>query len=612
MRTRVLMATLFTGMVVLIAPGAVRQARAQQTGFVVNRFEPAERGSDWFSLDSLDLRSKRDASGNKISVFPAVGVTGDYNYRSLVVYNPDDTVRASIVRNQLIMHAGASIALVDRVRFGVDMPFQLFADGHQGAVRGQVFNAPSNDQALGDLRLGVDLRVYGVHGDPFTVAIGAQAALPTGDRSSYMSDGSVRVLPRVQVAGDLGPVAYAARLGFQYRGLGQSYAGSPIGSEFNYAISLGVRALDRKLLIGPEFFGSTVVTDGAAFSKQATPLEGIMGIHVHAGDFLIGAGVGAGLTRGFGAPLVRTLLSFEWAPAFDNGPPPVVAPIDTDGDGINDTEDACKTTPGVRTNDPKTNGCPPADQDRDGIFDKDDACIDVPGVKSDDPKKNGCPPDKDGDGVYDKDDACIDVPGVKSDDPKKNGCPPDKDNDGVPDADDACPDIAGIKSTNPKFNGCPADRDNDGVLNEVDACPDEPGKPDPDPKKNGCPKAFVQNGQIKILDQVKFKTASAQILPGKDSEEVLQAVLKVINDHPEIKKLRVEGHTDNRGAAPYNQTLSASRAASVVKWLVAHGVDATHLTSVGFGQDKPIARNDTEDGRRENRRVEFHIDEETK
>src|SRR4029079_18416186 len=106
--------------------------------------------------------------------------------------------------------------------------------------------------------------------------------------------------------------------------------------------------------------------------------------------------------------------------------------------------------------------------------------------------------------------------------------------------------------------------------------------------KNGCPKAFVKDGQIKIIDQVKFKTGSAEILPGKDSEEVLQAVLKILNDHPEIKKVRVEGHTDNRGGAALNKKLSKDRAGSVVAWLVKKGIAKPRLSNEGFGPDRPI------------------------
>ena len=606
MRTRAVLSSILASALLTITSSS----HAQQAGFAVNRFEPAERGSEWFTLDSLDLRSKRIARETKLPVFPAVGVTFDYNHNALVAYNTDDTVRAAIVRNQFVLNAGASLAFADRFRVGVNMPFQLFADGKQGAVQGRVYGGPSNDQALGDLRLSADVRLLGTYGEAFTAALGVQVSLPTGDVSSYMSDGGARVMPRAQVAGDIGAFTYAARLAFQYRALGDTFGGSPIGSEFNYALSAGVHPFTRDVLIGPELFGSTVISDGAAFAKRSTPVEGIFGAHFRAKCFWIGAGVGAGLTRGFGAPSVRTLLSIEWAPPWDK-PIPDATPTDSDGDGVLDRDDACVNVPGIKTHDPKTNGCPapPSDRDADGIVDAEDACPDKAGVRSDDPKKNGCPPDKDGDGIADAEDACPEIAGVKSDDPKKNGCPPDKDGDGVYDVDDACVDVPGVKSSNPKFNGCPEDMDGDGIKNDVDACPDQKGEPDPNPAKNGCPRAVISNGQIKVLDQVRFKTSSADILPGKDSEDVLQAVLKILKEHPELKKVRIEGHTDNRGAAEYNKALSKNRAASVAKWLVAHGIEALRLSSAGFGQDTPLTTNETEDGRQQNRRVEFHVEE---
>jgi outer membrane protein OmpA-like peptidoglycan-associated protein len=344
-----------------------------------------------------------------------------------------------------------------------------------------------------------------------------------------------------------------------------------------------LRLAERKLLLGPELFGSTVVTSPeGAFQTANTPLEAIFGAHYLAGDeWRLGAGAGGGLTRGYGSPTFRALLSLEWVPPVEKAPPPPPEPK------------------------PER-----PDRDRDGVYDDEDACADVPGVRTEDPKTNGCPPDRDGDGVIDAEDACPDTPGVKTDDPKTNGCPPDRDKDGIPDAQDACPDAPGPKTDDPKTNGCPPDpdRDKDGIPNELDACPDEPGPADPDPKRNGCPKAFVQAGQIKILDQVKFKTGSAQILPGKDSQDVLQAVLAVLQKHAEIAKVRVEGHTDNVGTAPFNKKLSEDRAASVAKWLVAHGVDASRMSSAGFGLERPIADNTTPEGRRENRRVEFHIE----
>ena len=223
------------------------------------------------------------------------------------------------------------------------------------------------------------------------------------------------------------------------------------------------------------------------------------------------------------------------------------------------------------------------------------------------------PPDRDHDGILDAQDACPDVPGEPTDDPKTNGCPPpppDRDKDGVPDATTPAPTSPGSRPSDPKTNGCPPpppdpDRDKDGIPNETDACPDEPGPQNPDPKKNGCPQAIVKNNQIVILDQVKFATGSARILPASDG--ILTAVMKILVDHPEIKKLSIEGHTDNRGSAAMNKRLSASRAASVVAWLTTKGIEKARLSSVGYGLERPIDSNETDEGRQKNRRVEFHI-----
>jgi OmpA-OmpF porin, OOP family len=89
----------------------------------------------------------------------------------------------------------------------------------------------------------------------------------------------------------------------------------------------------------------------------------------------------------------------------------------------------------------------------------------------------------------------------------------------------------------------------------------------------------------------------------------LNAVTKILDEHPEITKIGIEGHTDNRGAAAYNKRLSERRAASVVKWLVARGVAKSRLSSAGYGMERPIDSNDTDEGRQANRRVEFHIQE---
>jgi OOP family OmpA-OmpF porin len=566
--SKTLLRALVSWSVAAVLCGLPASAEAQTApGFALDRFEPSERGSEWFVHDTLDIRG---------TVRPAFGVVLDYGYKPYVLVNSDDSENTSIVTDQLFLHVGGSIVFVSRVRLGVNLPLLLTEDGSQtgGVVNGQRV-VGATGAGVGDVRIGLDLRLVGTYGEPFTLAVGGRVWLPSGDAAKYLGDGEVRVGPQLAAAGDIDAFVYAASLGIVYRANSAGFVGHPTGSEATFGAAMGVRVLEKKLVVGPEIWGSTVLAGGdAVFGGRTTPFALIGGAHYTAGDFRFGLGAGPGLSHAAGTPIVRALASIEYVPAFAE----VLKPTDRDGDGVFDTEDACPDTPGVRTDDPKTNGCPPP------------------------------PPDRDRDGIPDSEDACPDVPGVRTDDPKTNGCPSDRDKDGIPDSEDACPDVPGVRTNDPKTNGCPPDpdRDKDGILNEVDACPDVPGPKSDDPKTSGCPRVFIKNAQIEILEQPKFDFNRAVIKAESDS--LLAEVAKVMKDHPEIKRVTVEGHTDSVGSSEYNKVLSQQRAEAVVKWLVDHGIAKESLSAQGMGKEHPIAPNDTDAGRALNRRVEFHIE----
>jgi OOP family OmpA-OmpF porin len=578
-----------------LVTGLAATASAQASGFAIDHFNPSERGSDWFAEDSLDFRG-----ANR----PAIGLVAEYADRPLVIVNANGSTNSSPVKDQLILHPGASVVLFDRLRLAFDLPVVVFADGNAGAVTTTAYPATTSG-GLGDLRVSADGRLYGKYGDPFTLAAGLSVFLPIGSTSAYASDGEVRVLPRVAVAGDLGIVAYAAHVGLQVRPVDNAFPGYPTGTEVDVGGSIGIRALRRHLLVGPEVYGSTVVTNAsAAFSTRQTPVEGLLGVHyAFASDWRIGGGLGMGLTRGFGEPLVRGLLAIEWIPADAS------TLVDRDKDSIADDADACPDVAGVASEDPRRNGCPLPDRDHDGVPDALDACPDVPGVKTDDARTNGCPGDRDHDGIPDSEDACPDSAGVRMTDKATNGCAPDSDHDGIPDAEDACPDIPGVKTDDPKTNGCPnLDRDKDSIRNEEDACPDAAGPSDPDPKRNGCPEAFLQDDLLKLADPIGFDGTGATIAGDAETKRALEGALTFLVKHPEVKHVRVEGHTDNQGNANANRALAAQRAGSVISWLTAHGIAPSRVTSMGVGGDSPIQDNTTEEGRRANRRIELHVE----
>ena len=112
----------------------------------------------------------------------------------------------------------------------------------------------------------------------------------------------------------------------------------------------------------------------------------------------------------------------------------------------------------------------------------------------------------------------------------------------------------------------------------------------------------------RLLDQVLFASGKADL--NARAKSVLNRVAKVLNEFPS-QPVGVEGHTDNQpikhSGWESNQVLSMARAKTVMNYLITQGVDRNRLTPVGYGEDKPIALNDTAAGRQKNRRVEIII-----
>lgn len=113
----------------------------------------------------------------------------------------------------------------------------------------------------------------------------------------------------------------------------------------------------------------------------------------------------------------------------------------------------------------------------------------------------------------------------------------------------------------------------------------------------------IENGEVKIIKEVQFKTASAELLP--ESDEALLIIKKYLDDKSYITLVRVEAHTDNSGNAQAVQQLTEQRALAVCKRLAALGVDCKRILPVGFGGNKPVADNSTPEGKAQNRRISF-------
>jgi len=129
--------------------------------------------------------------------------------------------------------------------------------------------------------------------------------------------------------------------------------------------------------------------------------------------------------------------------------------------------------------------------------------------------------------------------------------------------------------------------------------PEEPAPPPPPPRVQ------VKDDRIELGETVQFETSSANLV--SQSKTLLDEVAAELRQHPEITKVLIEGHTDSKAGKQYNQHLSEQRAAAVKSYLVGQGIKGDRLATKGYGEDRPVADNGTEEGRFKNRRVDFKI-----
>ena len=206
------------------------------------------------------------------------------------------------------------------------------------------------------------------------------------------------------------------------------------------------------------------------------------------------------------------------------------------------------------------------------------------------------PKDSDGDGVFDDLDECPNVVGTKD----NKGCPwPDSDKDGLSDNKDECPKIAGPIEN----RGCPyGDTDGDGLNDNEDECPKTSG-----PVTNkGCP--IIEKKDQEVVD------VAVKNLEFKTNQTVIQQIsfpsLNTLVEKLKEKEnwiLNLSGHTDNLGDDDANMILSKNRSEAVKQYLISQGISESRIKVNYFGETKPIADNNSSEGRQKNRRVEFVI-----
>jgi outer membrane protein OmpA-like peptidoglycan-associated protein len=557
---------------------AARPAAAQQQTFHLDRLEVPGAPDDGVVLF-------RPAVQDAAILYGQLGVGLSVDPLRMGNITNGAVQRASAgnaITDQLSTYMSAGVEFLNRFTFGVTFPAAWLEGGNQPSpvanqflAQGAVTTFSTTGPAIGDTRLDFRGLVWRSPDQAWSFGAEFGVFIPTGSSTNFGGDGSASWLPMVN--GEWTPprlplpLTFVADMGLHFRpdnavndpaGVHGAAQGLGVGNEWRWAIG-ALMPIGTRFRVGATIFGQTGLQNDSTvgntiFTSQNTPIEwnaeGRMKMPLPGLERLFfGASVGTRLTDGYGGPDLRVvaLAGSYWTIEDTNPPAPDRRIRESIHDSLKDT-------------------------DGDGIPDDVDACPTVPEDHKEPDPNDGCP------------------------------APADRDHDGVPDDVDKCPDVPQGKVG---LNGCP-DADKDGIPDATDACPKVPGDPDPDPKKNGCPKHIrLEGSSVHVMQQIHFETASATILP--DSFPVLTEIAQFLIANPDIKQMRIEGHTDNRGGADYNLDLSKRRAASVRAWLSEHGVDAGRMQSEGYGMTLPIASNETDPGRAQNRRVEFKILDET-
>ncbi len=600
-----LMNRVFQGFGFVVALGMFASpalGQGNQPSTTLNQFHPSQTVEDGFAL------SRPDDLGHL-----RFGAQLHLDYANdPLVYESDlgDSSSESqhIVRHQLTGTLGLSLGVLDRLVIYAGLPINLVMSGDDTMLPMGV--AATDGAGLGDAYLGARIRLFGEWNEAIALALQITATFPSGG-GVYRGDETLTLHPQLLFEARAADkvrltVNVGARLGEDQTLLGDVRVGDALTFGLGVTASLVgtyTRPDETRLDLHAQVFGSSFFGD--FFGGEETPLEALAGLKLHLGNGLVvGAAGGAGIHRSYGTPDARAVLNLGWGQVreVEEEPEPVAA--DTDRDGILDDVDECPTEAEDLDGFEDEDGCPDPDNDQDQVPDTTDECPNEPEDRDGFEDENGCPdPDNDGDGIPDTTDQCKDQAEDMDGFEDEDGCPEaDNDEDGLVDAADRCPNEAGP----PENQGCPdTDRDGDTVVDRLDNCPDEPGTVE----NQGCrarQRVRITEGALEILDKVYFATNRDVIQ--RRSFPLLNNVAAVLNNHPEILHIRVEGHTDDRGDDNYNLDLSQRRAAAVVTYLVERGeVDASRLVAQGFGETRPIEPNESRTGRAANRRVEFNI-----
>ena len=532
-----------------------------------------------------------------------------------LVYYPDSGDPVDLVGDLYQLDVLGAVAY-KRLRLGLDLPIVLRSLG----------DATDPETGMGDLSLDLKGRLLDRRTHAVGLALGSRISLPTASTVAPLgADGLGWSLHGILDA-QLGDALVALNLGtvgtptvelenltwddHLYARLGASYALTP---------SVG---------LGAELGAHAPYADFG--NMDAMPAEALLGgwLRPAGGDWVLRLAGGSGITGGVGAPKARALLALAYDPPVD-GP-------DRDLDGIVDAGDRCPDVPEDIDSWEDADGCPEPTQVTVAVVDQMDIPIEgaTVSIRGGGTVREGAP------GMKVELDAGSYTVVVEA---------PDFDaHETILTIPEGAPYDARVRLQVVAQEGLVAVRVRDADGNPVEATvlfgdrtPEVthkgavhstlPGgswtvKVQADGYQTLRQEVMVHGGEevvvlavvhptrvqltrerIEIKDSVYFETARATIKP--ESFALLDEIAALLDEHSELRRIRIEGHTDTRGDATYNLELSQERAAAVRSYLMDRGVAAKRLSSIGYGEAKPLDPRETEAAWSQNRRVDFWIEE---
>ena len=589
----------FFGLVMaVLAPAA---ARAQR-GVDAELFHPSLDGYGIFEVDRAEVARQWDFGVRLFANYAG-------NPLSATMSEPNDPAHVMARRNvlidkQLALELGMHLGLTHWLELVVDVPVSVAsytaAYGKYGSyddamlTRSGFYAAspygttPPPNAAPLDARVGFKLKL--LRKGMFGLAAGAIVTLPLGDDSAFLGDSGFTFQPKLIADLTRGAITAAINVGAIIRQETQvfdpydlsdaAFAGAPrllfdVGHELTWSAGLAYRIV-RWVGLGAEMVGLLPLV-GKKKDLTADVLGGLQLFPTRDVTVVVGAG-GNVIASAARHDDYRVFVGVSWTPV-DGRAPLGAGGIDSDRDGVPDVQDLCPLEP----------------EDKDGFDDED-----------------GCPElDNDGDGIPDARDKCPNEPEDRDGFADEDGCPElDNDSDGIPDAQDKCPNEPEDRDGFADDDGCPdLDNDGDGIADAQDKCPNEPETFNGVDDEDGCPDTggavVVAAGRISLPDQIQFDIGKATI--AARSEALLNRVADKIKANPQIKRIRIEGHTDDVGTPQRNQILSQARAEAVRDYLMQKAIDGDRLQAVGYGNTRPLDPGHNSAARAKNRRVDFII-----